>query len=191
MKRVISCWSGTGAYLGRLENSSWLQNCLGCRFFLTISCISYFWATPICRFRNELRAWLMLPYFIVLCLSSQADEQSRRGSVKKTTCFSTYRSHKLFVPLQEIFRPTAAGEAFGVGGRRLELRAESKFLWRGARSCFKWVGFLLTRGSYVSSTSPPQGGGDALQHYGNQVSLIFSLNHFGFYIHSSKLYICS
>ena len=53
--------------------------------------------------------------------------------------------------------------------------------------------------SYVSSTSP-QGGGDALQHYCNQVSLIsslnpfllliFSLNPFCFYIHSSKLYIC-
>ena len=45
--------------------------------------------------------------------------------------------------------------------------------------------------SYVSSTSPPQGGGDALQHYCNQVSFIFSLNPFCFYIHSSKLYICS
>ena len=55
--------------------------------------------------------------------------------------------------------------------------------------------------SYVSSTSPPQGGGDALQHYCNQVSLIFSLNPvcfesfhwtpFCFYMHSSKLYTCS
>ena len=34
--------------------------------------------------------------------------------------------------------------------------------------------------SYVSSTSPPQGGGDALQHYCNQVSFIFSLNPFSF-----------
>ena len=34
--------------------------------------------------------------------------------------------------------------------------------------------------SYVSSTSPPQGGGDALQHYCNRLSFIFSLNPFCF-----------
>ena len=48
--------------------------------------------------------------------------------------------------------------------------------------------------SYVSSTSPPQWGGDALQPHlfiEPFLFLIFSLNPFCFYMRSSKLYICS
>ena len=43
----------------------------------------------------------------------------------------------------------------------------------------------------MSAAHHHHSGEDALQHYCNQVSLSSSLNPFCFYIHSSKLYICS